>query len=83
MTSNKYSFFTFLFILSFQSYFYSEEVDEIVVSGDWREITQAEKNSSLIIFTEENIDKKQYKHFEELSYSVPNLNFAASDSRPR
>ena len=83
MTSNKYSFFTFLFFLSFQSYFYSEEVDEIVVSGDWREITQAEKNSSLIIFTEENIDKKQYKHFEELSYSVPNLNFAASDSRPR
>ena len=43
MTSNKYSFFTFLFFLSFQSYFYSEEVDEIVVSGDWREITQAEK----------------------------------------
>jgi len=83
MTSNKYSFFTFLFFLFFQSYFYSEEVDEIVVSGDWREITQAEKNSSLIIFTEENIDKKQYKHFEDLSYSVPNLNFAASDSRPR
>ena len=81
MTSNKYNFFIFLILLSFQSYFYSAEVDEIVVSGDWREISETEKNSSLIIFTEENIEKKQYKHFEDLSYSVPNLNFAASDSR--
>ena len=35
------------------------------------------------MITDEQIEKKQYKHFEEIAYSVPNLNFAASDSRPR
>ena len=43
MTSNKFSFFTFLFFLSFQSNFYSEEVDEIVVSGDWRKLPKQKK----------------------------------------
>jgi outer membrane receptor for ferrienterochelin and colicin len=35
------------------------------------------------LITDEDIRKNQYKHFEEITYSVPNLNFSASDSRPR
>ena len=83
MTSHKFKYFIFLNILFFRSFSYSEIVDEIIVNGDWKEIEETKKNSSLIILREEQIEKKQYKHFEDLSYSVPNLNFAASDSRPR
>ena len=83
MTSHKIKFFLFLYLSFFQTNINSQIIDEVTVIGDWRAISESEKDSSLIIFDEDKIDKKQYKHFEDLSYSVPNLNFAASDSRPR
>ena len=61
----------------------SEIEDEIVVTGDWREIKKSDKDSSLKIFDQTYLNKNQVKHFEDLTYSIPNLNFAASDSRPR
>ena len=83
MTSHKIKFFLFLYLFFFQTNINSQIIDEVIVIGDWRAISESDKDSSLIIFNEDKIDKKQYKHFEDLSYSVPNLNFAASDSRPR
>ena len=72
--------FNFLF---FSQLFFSAPLEEIIVSGDWREVEASDKASSILVFQKELIEKKQYKHFEDLSYAVPNLNFAASDSRPR
>src|SRR6056300_518883 len=83
MTSHKIKFFLFLYLFFFQTNINSQIIDEVIVIGDWRAISESDKDSSLIIFNEDKIDKKQYKHFEDLSYSVPNLNFSASDSRPR
>jgi len=71
------------FLFFFQISIYSETINEIVVSGDWRESTLSDVDSSLLLVGEEEIKRKQYKHFEDITYSVPNLNFAASDSRPR
>ena len=71
------------FLFFFQISIYSETINEIVVSGDWRESTLSDVDSSLLLLGEEEIKRKQYKHFEDITYSVPNLNFAASDSRPR
>ena len=75
----------FLFFPVFFIFFsaHTEEIDEIVVSGDWRDTNLSEVDSSLILVNDEDIQKKQYKHFEDITYLIPNLNFAASDSRPR
>ena len=83
MTSHILKYSISLGFLLFQALVFTETIDEIVVNGDWRQEEINKKNSSLIVFSEEDINKKQYKHFEDLTYAVPNLNFAASDSRPR
>ena len=73
--------------LSFLSFFtinlISEDIEEIVVKGDWREVKLVEEDSSLVLLRNEIIESQPIKHFENLSYLVPNLNFAASDSRAR
>ena len=71
-------FFTFLSITSF-----SQDIEEIIVKGDWREINVLEEDSSIVILNNQIIESQPIKHFENLSYLVPNLNFAASDSRAR
>ena len=76
----------YLFI-SFLSFFtinlISEDIEEIIVKGDWREAKLIEEDSSLVLLRNEIIESQPIKHFENLSYLVPNLNFAASDSRAR
>ena len=73
--------------LSFLSFFtinlISEDIEEIIVKGDWREAKLLEEDSSLVLLRNEIIESQPIKHFENFSYLVPNLNFAASDSRAR
>ncbi|MDC1149007.1 TonB-dependent receptor [Gammaproteobacteria bacterium] len=73
--------------LSFLSFFtinlISEDIEEIIVKGDWREAKLLDEDSSLVLLRNEIIESQPIKHFENLSYLVPNLNFAASDSRAR
>ena len=76
------TFFSFFFIfLSISSF--SQDIEEIIVKGDWREINVLEEDSSIVILNNQIIESQPIKHFENLSYLVPNLNFAASDSRAR
>jgi len=76
------TFFSFFFIfLSITSF--SQDIEEIIVKGDWREINVLEEDSSIVILNNQIIESQPIKHFENLSYLVPNLNFAASDSRAR
>ncbi len=75
-------FFSFFFIfLSITSF--SQDIEEIIVKGDWREINVLEEDSSIVILNNQIIESQPIKHFENLSYLVPNLNFSASDSRAR
>ena len=62
---------------------FSDTIEEIVVKGSWRQIPVAQEDSSVIFLDSEVIKAQSMKHFEQLSYLVPNLNFAASDSRAR
>ena len=78
----------FVFSLSFFISFLSENliaqaVEEIVVKGDWRETSINQEDSSIVVLDDDLIKSQAMKHFEHLSYLVPNLNFAASDSRAR
>ncbi len=61
----------------------SQVVEEIIVKGDWRQTTIEKEDSSIVVLDEELIKSQPVKHFEMLSYLIPNLNFAASDSRAR
>jgi len=83
MNTQSIKYLLFSFNLVFSQFLIAEPLEEIIVKGDWRSVEASEKASSLLIFENDLIEKKQFKHFEDLSYAVPNLNFAASDSRPR
>ena len=76
------TFFSFFFIF-FSINSFSQDIEEIVVKGDWREINVLEEDSSIVILNNQIIESQPIKNFENLSYLVPNLNFAASDSRAR
>ena len=76
------TFFLFFFIfLSITGF--SQDIEEIIIKGDWREKNVLEEDSSIVILNNQIIESQPIKHFENLSYLVPNLNFAASDSRAR
>ena len=61
----------------------SDVVEEIIVKGEYREKSISEEDSSISIIQSEKINSQAIKHFQQLSYLVPNLNYAASDSRAR
>ena len=69
------------FFLSFN--LFSEEIEEIVVKGKIKEVNLNKSNTSLVILEKSLIDEEPIKHFEQLSFLVPNLNFSGSDSRAR
>ena len=79
----KVSFLIYFFLCLFSSNFILASVEEIVVLGDWKEISPDKKDASIVLLGSKEIDNQAVNHFEELSYLVPNLNFAASDSRAR
>ena len=79
---NKSFFYSFIFLFFAQS-FLAEEIDEIIVEANWREAKVLEEDSSIIILSKELLQNEPIKHFESLSYLIPNLNFSASDSRAR
>ena len=83
MNTIRTSLFISLFISFFSSQIASETIEEIIIKGDWRQTSADQEDSSVLVLDEEVIKSQPLKHFEQLSYLVPNLNFAASDSRAR
>ena len=69
------------FLLSF--FLQSEEIEEIIIKGEYREKLVNEEDSSIFVIQSETIESQAIKHFQQLSYLIPNLNYAASDSRAR
>ena len=61
----------------------SQAIEEVIIKGDWRETSLSKEDSSIAVLDSKLIESQALKHFENLSYLVPNLNFAASDSRAR
>ena len=78
----------FVFLLTtllsfFSTEVFSDPIEEIVVKGSWRQTSASQEDSSVIFLDSDVIKAQSMKHFEQLSFLVPNLNFAASDSRAR
>jgi len=83
ITFNKYPLYFLSFLTLFAMSISSYEIEEVVVKADWREVNLLEQDSSAVVLDEKTLKKEPIKHFESLSYLIPNLNFAASDSRAR
>ncbi|MFL2714806.1 MAG: TonB-dependent receptor [Gammaproteobacteria bacterium] len=69
--------------LLFSVFIFSKNIEEVIVKGEFREKSISEEDSSISIISSETIKSKAIKHFQQLSYLVPNLNYAGSDSRAR
>ena len=50
--------FSFLFFLQFS--IQSKAIEEIIVTGDWRDTTLKDADSSLVLITDEDIRKHHY-----------------------
>ena len=76
--------YLYLLVLLFASeIILSDEIEEVIVTADYRSTELNKEDSSIFVLDAEEIKTQPIKHFENLSYLVPNLNFAASDSRAR
>ena len=79
----KKNIFLIYFFILISSDLLSKDIEEIIVKGNWREAKVLEESSSIVILNTKLLKSEPIKHFENISYLVPNLNFAASDSRAR
>ncbi|MEL0207911.1 MAG: TonB-dependent receptor [Gammaproteobacteria bacterium] len=79
----KKNIFLIYFFILISSDLLSKDIEEIIVKGTWREARVLEESSSIVILNTKLLKSEPIKHFENISYLVPNLNFAASDSRAR
>ena len=61
----------------------AQAIDEIIVSADFRDRSSADVPASITVFGGEEIEQRAVQHFEELVYSVPNLNWSGDGNRAR
>ena len=61
----------------------ADSIEEIIVKANYRETLLEENDGSLLLIDEKQLQDQPMKHFEELTFLVPNLNMAVSDGRPR
>ena len=73
----------FLLPLLFSNLIFLQEIEEVIVKGEYREKSIYEEDSSIFVIQSEKIKSQSIKHFQQLSYLIPNMNYAASDSRAR
>lgn len=59
------------------------EIEEIVVTADFRERTANELPTSVTVLDDEAIDELAVQHFEELVTVMPNVNFSGEGNRAR
>ena len=64
---NKASFLIYFFLCLLYSNLILASVEEIVVLGDWKEISPGKKDASIILLGSKEIDNQAVNHFEELS----------------
>jgi outer membrane receptor protein involved in Fe transport len=73
----------FTFQLIFTTVLADEVLEEIVVTADFRERTASELPFSISVLDQETISKSAVQHFEELVFSVPNMNLSGDGHRAR
>ncbi len=75
--------FAAIFLISTASAGTAETIDEIVVTADYRGRALDEVAASITVLDADAIEGLAVQHFEELVYSVPNLNWSGDGHRAR
>ncbi len=60
-----------------------DELEEVIVSADFRETTLDDSTVSVTVTTEEELEKRGAEHIEETLNTAPNVNSASGASRAR
>ncbi len=60
-----------------------QAIEEIVVTADFRGRGAADLSASVTVLDQETIERAAVQHFEELIYSIPNLNWSGDGNRAR
>ena len=58
-------------------------IEEIVVTGDFRDVELQKMPASVTVMTAEDIERRSAQHLEQLLALVPNVNFSGGSSRTR
>ncbi len=61
----------------------AQEIEKIVVTGDFRQTTLDQLSTSATILGQERLRSRQPSHIDSVLNSIPNVNFAAGASRGR
>ena len=61
----------------------AKEIEEIIVTANFRDINLLDTASSVTVIKAESISQRQAKHLEQLLYLAPNVNFSSGASRGR
>lgn len=61
----------------------AQEIDEIVVTADFRGRAASDVAASVTVFDAHQIEQRAVQHFEELVNAVPNLNWSGDGHRAR
>lgn len=61
----------------------AKEIEEIIVTANFRDINLLDTASSVTVIKAESIGQRQAKHLEQLLYLAPNINFSSGASRGR
>lgn len=61
----------------------AEEIEELIVTADFRGRTSNDVPASITVFDAEQIRQRAVQHFEELVSFVPNLNWSGDGNRAR
>lgn len=83
MTSRKLAAFAVVFLIPLYAFADDVPLDEIIVTGDLRERALPDVAASVAIINRETVEAAAVTHFEELSFLVPNLNWAGGSNRAR
>ena len=61
----------------------AKEIEEIIVTANFRDINLLDTASSITVIKAESISQRQAKNLEQLLYLAPNVNFSSGASRGR
>ena len=58
-------------------------IEEIIVTGDFRDVELQKMPASVTVMTAEDIERRSAQHLEQLLALAPNVNFSGGSSRTR
>ena len=84
-TTSRHQLKLFLIAAGFalSSVSFAQDIEEVIVKADYRQVEESALGTSLSILSEELLDTYSVEHLDDVLNFIPNLNFASGSSRAR